>query len=83
MELKHPNIVAIHEVYSKGKVHFLVMDFVEGHNLRDFFKVRGKYDPLEAARITADMVAGLSYAFQKGVTPSRSQNVERHPLQRW
>jgi len=68
MELKHPNIVAIHEVYSKGKVHFLVMDFVEGHNLRDFFKVRGKYDPLEAARITADMIAGLSYAFQKGVT---------------
>ena len=68
MDLKHPNIVAIHEVYSKGKVHFLVMDFVEGHNLRDFFKVRGKFEPLEATRITADMVSGLSYAYQKGVT---------------
>ena len=68
MDLKHPNIVAIHEVYSKGKIHFLVMDFVEGHNLRDFFKVRGKFEPLEATRITADMVSGLNYAFQKGVT---------------
>jgi len=68
MDLMHPNIVAIHEVISKGKVHFLVMDFVEGHNLRDFFKVRGKFDPLEATRITADVVAGLTYAFQKGVT---------------
>ncbi len=68
MQLKHPNIVAIHEVYSKGKVHFIVMDFVEGHNLRDFFRVRGKFEPLEAARIMEGMVAGLSYAFQRGIT---------------
>ena len=68
MQLKHPNIVAIHEVYSKGKIHFIVMDFVEGHNLRDFFKVRRKFEPLEAARIVEGMVAGLSYAFQKGIT---------------
>ena len=27
-ELKHPNIVGIHEVVSKGAVHFIVMDFV-------------------------------------------------------
>lgn len=68
MELKHDNIVAIHEVVSKGKIHFLVMDFVEGHNLRDFAKVRGKFDPIDASNITAGMVAGLHYAFQQGVT---------------
>ena len=66
--LQHPNIVAIHEVYSKGPLHYIVMDFVEGHNLRDFFKVRGKFEPLEAARIVAGMMAGLSYSFQQGVT---------------
>jgi len=68
MKLKHPNIVAIHEVASEGKSHYIVMDFVEGHNLRDFFKVRGKYEPLEASRISADMLAGLNYAFQQGIT---------------
>lgn len=68
MKLKHDNIVAIHEVASQGKSHYIVMDFVEGHNLRDFFKVRGKFDPIEASRITAGMVAGLSYAFQQGIT---------------
>ncbi len=67
-DLKHPNIVAIHEVVSKGMMNYIVMDFVEGHNLRDFYKVRGKFDPLDASRIVADMLAGLSYAFQKGVT---------------
>ena len=68
MDLKHPNIVAIHEVVSKGLLNYIVMDFVEGHNLRDFFKVRGKFEPLEAARIVSGMLAGLNYAFQQGVT---------------
>ena len=68
MKLKHDNIVAIHEVATQGKAHYIVMDFVEGHNLRDFFKVRGKFDPIEASRITAGMVAGLTYAFQQGIT---------------
>ncbi|HEX6963607.1 MAG TPA: protein kinase [Lacipirellula sp.] len=67
-QLKHPNIVGIHEVYSKGAVHYLVMDFVEGQNLRDFYKVRGRFEPLEATRIVADMMAGLTYSFQKGIS---------------
>ena len=66
--LKHPNIVAIHEVYSKGKTHYIVMDFVEGHNLRDFFKIRGRFEPTEATRITTDIAAGLNFAFQQGIT---------------
>jgi serine/threonine-protein kinase len=41
---------------------------VEGRNLRDFYKVRGKFELLEAARIIIGMLAGLSYAFQQGVT---------------
>lgn len=67
-ELKHPNIVGIHDVVSKGALNYIVMDFVEGQNLRDFYKVRGKFAPLDATRIAADMMAGLNYAFQKGVT---------------
>jgi serine/threonine-protein kinase len=67
-QLKHPNIVAIHEVVSKGALNYIVMDFVEGQNLRDFYKVRGKFAPLDASKIVADMLAGLNYAFQKGIT---------------
>ena len=67
-DLKHPNIVAIHEVVNKGLMNYIAMDFVEGHNLRDFFKVRGKFEPLEAGRIVCGMLAGLNYAFQQGIT---------------
>jgi len=68
LPLKHPNIVAIHEVYSKGTTHFIVMDFVEGNNLRDFYKVRGQFGVEAATHIASGIVEGLSYAFSKGIT---------------
>lgn len=66
--LKHPNIVPIHEVVSKRDAHYIVMDFIEGRNLRDFTRVRRVFEPLEAARIIEGVMAGLNYAFQQGVT---------------
>lgn len=67
-KLKHPNIVPIHDVVSKAGTHFLVMDFVEGQNLRDLYRVRKKFDWENAASIVCDVLAGLHYAFQQGVT---------------
>lgn len=68
MKLKHPNIVEIHEVYSQGVTHYIVMDFVEGRNLREFYRARRRFDPLEAAEIMSGVMAGLTYALQQGVT---------------
>lgn len=65
--LRHPNIVPIQEVHSQNGNHFLVMDFVEGGNLRDFLKIRGKLSPAEATRLMTDVVAGMHYASERGV----------------
>lgn len=67
VQLRHANIVPIHEVYSKGVTHFLVMDFIEGRNLREFLKVRKKLDAIEATRLIIDLASGLSYAAERGV----------------
>jgi serine/threonine-protein kinase len=67
--LKHANIVPIMEVVAdrdRGN-HFLVMQFIEGRNLREFIKIRKKFSPFEATRIVADVAAGLSYAFLRGI----------------
>ena len=65
--LRHPNIVPIYEVVSQGREHYLVMGFIEGRNLREFNKLRPKFEPAEALRIMTDVAAGLSYAYEKGV----------------
>jgi eukaryotic-like serine/threonine-protein kinase len=68
-KLKHPNIVEIHEVYSQGLTHYIVMDFVEGRNLREFYRAKRRFGFLEAAHVVEGVMAGLNYALQQhGIT---------------
>ena len=67
-KLRHPNIVPIYDVSSSKKTHFLVMEFVEGRNLREFVKIRQKLHPVEATRLMMGITDGLRYAFKHGVT---------------
>jgi serine/threonine protein kinase len=66
--LRHPGIVRVDDVVSHGHTHYMVMEFIEGRNLREFVKVRGKLHPLEATRLMLDITDGLRYAFDHGVT---------------
>ncbi len=66
--LRHPNIVPIFDVFSEGMTHYLVMEFIEGQNLREFVKARGKIDAAEAVQLMIDVTAGLNYAFDRGIS---------------
>lgn len=67
MKLRHPNIVPIHEVEEeKGRI-YMVMDFVEGQNLREYVRAHKKIPHLTALRITRDVCAGLTHAAEKGI----------------
>ena len=68
LTLRHPNIVPIYDVASEGRSHWLVMEFVEGWNLRDLVKIRTKLEPLQATRLMKGMVEGLRYASEHGLT---------------
>lgn len=68
MQLRHPNIVPIYEVGEERGRSFMVMDFVEGQNLRDYVRIHKKLDLKRALGITLDIAAGLDYAFTRGIT---------------
>jgi len=65
--MKHPNIVPIYDVYSKGTTQFIVLEFVEGPNLREFLTLRKKVSAEEATRLMRDVASGLFYAFTRGL----------------
>ncbi len=70
MSLRHPNIVEILAVNHEKKSNqfYIVMEFVEGGNLRDFLNIRKKLTAPEVLRILDDMAAGMAHAFSKGLT---------------
>jgi serine/threonine-protein kinase len=65
--LRHPNIVPIYDVVSKGKLHFLVMEFIEGRNLREFVRIRKRLNPIEATQLMIGITDGMRYAFENGL----------------
>ena len=68
LTLRHPNIVPIYDVATDGASYYLVMEFVEGWNLRDLVRIRTKIEPLQATQLMMGMVDGLRYAFEHGLT---------------
>ena len=66
--LRHLNIVPIHEVEEERNRPFMVMEFIEGQNLRDFVKVRGSMETGASLKLVMDICSGLDYAMTKGVT---------------
>jgi serine/threonine protein kinase len=70
LTLHHPNLVEILAVNYDPATnnHFIVMEFVEGGNLRDFLGIRKKLEPAEALRLLDDAASGISYAYSRGVT---------------
>ncbi len=64
--LGHPNIVAIHEVGQAGDLYYIVMEYVDGVNLRQLMR-SGHLHPEQALRIIPQICDALQYAHEEGV----------------
>lgn len=68
LQLRHPNIVTIHEIENDARSPYLVMEFVEGETLREILKIRGSFGPADSLNMLQDICAGLDFAASKGIT---------------
>lgn len=70
MTIRHPNIVSVLAVNQDAKTgqFFIVMEFVEGGNLRDILQIRKRLEVDETLRIMEECAAGLAYAHGRGLT---------------
>jgi serine/threonine protein kinase len=65
--LDHPNIVRAHDIDRDGKVHFLVMEYVDGSSLQDIVKKRGPLAIDRAAHYIRQAAVGLDAAHAAGL----------------
>ncbi len=68
MRLRHPNIVQILDFGEQDRRHYMIMEYVEGSNLRDFLKLRGRLDSKTALPLMIGLAKGLQYSIASGVT---------------
>ena len=64
--LKHPNIVAIHEVGEHEGQHYFSMDYIEGQTLAERMR-QGPMPLKQAARCVQTIAGAIHYAHQRGV----------------
>jgi serine/threonine protein kinase len=65
--LDHPNIVRAHDIDREDKLHFLVLEFIDGVNLHDFVKKNGTLGPGRAAHYIRQAALGLEHANEAGL----------------
>ena len=64
--LNHPNIVTIHDFGQAGGFFYLLMEFVDGVNLRQAMKV-GRFTPAQALAIVPKICEALQFAHNEGI----------------
>ena len=65
--LNHPNIVQVYDFGVEGEVAYLVMEFIEGRELRSFFEAKELFNAAETVRLMVELLEALHFAHEAGV----------------
>jgi len=60
--LSHPNVVSIYDVGQEGDTHYIVMEYVEGHNLNEIIQQRAPLQTEEAVHVAVQICDALEHA---------------------
>ncbi|UFJ41988.1 Stk1 family PASTA domain-containing Ser/Thr kinase [Brevibacillus humidisoli] len=65
--LSHPNVVSVYDVGQEDDTYFMVMEYIEGSNLKDVINERGALPVAEAVRIALQICDALDHAHQNHI----------------
>jgi tRNA A-37 threonylcarbamoyl transferase component Bud32 len=65
-QLNHPNIVTVHDFGHEGELYYLIMEYVDGVNLRQTMRA-GRLSPQEALAIVPQICDALQFAHDHGI----------------
>jgi serine/threonine-protein kinase len=70
--LNHPAIVAVYDTGEERGQHgeelpYIIMEFVNGHTLKEVLSIEGRLTPRRAMELTADVCAALEFSHRHGI----------------
>lgn len=66
-QLTHPNIVGVYDIGQSQEMNYIVMEYVEGTDLKDYVRQKGALHPIEAVRIMMQIVSAIAAAHQNRI----------------
>ncbi|MDE2607566.1 MAG: serine/threonine protein kinase [Burkholderiales bacterium] len=65
--LQHPNIVSVYDSDRDGDVAFLVMEYIQGDDLKHHLDRGTRYSLEQSLKIVRDLLSALDYAHRQGI----------------
>ena len=66
-QLRHPNIVQVHDFGSHGDAYYMVMEFIEGRDLKKIIAAEGPQPIQRSLDIVLQVAGALEYAHGRGL----------------
>ncbi len=66
-KLNHPNIVAVYDFGDEQGQSYLVMEYVEGKELKSYFDSKHAFSAAETLRLVSELLDALGYSHRQGV----------------
>lgn len=66
-QLSHPNVVHVYDWGRWESIHYMVMEYVRGRNLRSILGDHGSLSPRQSLEVMAQTLAGLAAAHASGL----------------
>jgi serine/threonine protein kinase len=75
--LTHPNIITVHDVGSDGQTHYIVMELVDGQDLKKVINTVGALPLERALNLAIQICDGLGFAHRTGIVHAdvKPQNI--------
>ena len=65
--LSHPNIVKVYDVSFSDKIHYIVMEYIDGITLKEYIDQQKALSWKEAVHFTVQILRALQHAHEKGI----------------
>lgn len=65
--LAHPNIVTLHDFGQDGNTYYMVMEFIDGQDLKKLIRASAPFPIPRALNIAIQICAGIGYAHRAGL----------------
>jgi len=65
--LNHPHIVQVYDFGEEKEVAYIVMEFIKGKELKNFFDANERFELKEAVRIMCELLDALDFAHEGGI----------------